>query len=357
MTLDALKTIQQNFVRELEKATAGEKTSLPFIKHQLSTASIVQKDQVFQTLVIGGSFYQKAVMKKVNGSIQILKHEQGPQPPFLKKEDVMIFIEQHIEPEVTIIALNFAYPMTPVSRAGMLDGILQSGSKENTFEGLVDQTVGEEVEKYMKEKTGRDIKVSSANDTICLLLSGLVHHDWDSISAGIVGTGLNFAIFLDEHTTVNLEAAAFNNFEQSYAGKEIDQSSAAPGDALYEKEISGAYLYQHFNIETKRRGMDVPRISSTQELEARLHDANPGVATLAREIMDHSAELVAAQIAGILEFSKRDLVFIMQGSLYWKGNQYKEKVESLVTQLCPEYNASYENVLHSDLFGAAKLVG
>ena len=57
-----------------------------------------------------------------------------------------------------------------------------------------------------------------------------------------------------------------------------------------------------------------------------------------------------------MEFSNRDLVFIMQGSLYWKGYNYKESVEKKVIELCPKYRASYENVLHSDLFGAAKLV-
>ncbi|QQS43447.1 hypothetical protein IPM65_04825 [Candidatus Roizmanbacteria bacterium] len=357
MNIQELTQIKNNFVQELETGRDNGGSSLPFIRHQLATTSIVEPNGIFQTLVIGGSFYQKAKMKKINGNIQIIEHDQGPQPPFLSKQDLLTFIEGHIDPEVTVVALNFAYPMTPVSRDGILDGTLQSGSKENTFEGLVGQNVGEEIEKYMAEKHDRTIRVSAANDTICLLLSGLIHHEWDAISAGIVGTGLNFAIFLDEHTTVNLESAAFSNFPQSEAGKDIDQQSAAPGDALYEKEISGAYLYRHFNFEAKKRGLDVREIESTKELDALIRDANPDISGLAREILRHSAELVAAQIAGILEFSKRDLVFIMQGSLYWKGNQYKEIVEQLVTQLCPEYKASYENVLHSDLFGAAKLVG
>ena len=357
MNIQELTQIKNNFVQELEKGKEGTGSALPFIRHSLATTSIVETNGIFQTLVIGGSFYQKAKMKKINGNIQIMEHDQGPQPPFLSKEDLMSFIESHIDPEVTVIALNFAYPMTPISREGILDGTLQSGSKENTFEGLVGQNVGEEIEKYMAEKHDRNIRVSAANDTICLLLSGLIHHEWDGVSAGIVGTGLNFAIFLDEHITVNLESAAFSNFPQSEAGKEIDEQSAAPGDALYEKEISGAYLYRHFNFEAKKRGLEVREIESTKELDALIRDNNPEIAGLAREILRHSAELVAAQIAGILEFSKRDLVFIMQGSLYWKGNQYKETVEQLVTQLCPEHQASYENVLHSDLFGAAKLVG
>ncbi len=357
MNRDELTQIKNNFVAELEKGAQGIQGSLPFIKHNLSTASLVEPNGIFQTLVIGGSFYQKAKMKKINGNIQIIEHDQGPQPPFLSKQDLMTFVENHIDPEVSIVALNFAYPMTPVSRDGILDGRLQSGSKENTFDGLVGENVGEAIEKYMMEKENRTIRVSAANDTICLLLSGLIHHDWDGIAAGIVGTGLNFAIFLDQHTTVNLESAAFNNFPQSEAGKQIDQESAAPGDALYEKEISGAYLYKHFNYEAQKRGLEIHEIESTKELEVLIRDKNPEIAKLAREILDHSASLVAAQIAGILEFSKRDLVFIMQGSLYWKGHNYKEIVEQLVTELCPEYKASYENVLHSDLFGAAKLVG
>jgi len=98
-------------------------------------------------------------------------------------------------------------------------------------------------------------------------------------------------------------------------------------------------------------------LDSTRELDVLVTDEDAEVATLAREILDHSASLAASQIAGILEFSKRDLVFIMQGSLYWKGSKYKETVEKLVAELTPNYHATYEQVPHSDLFGAAKLVG
>ncbi|MBP9690520.1 hypothetical protein KBD81_00410 [Candidatus Woesebacteria bacterium] len=356
MNIDTLQTIKNNFANELILSSQGTKTSLPFIKHSLSPVSIVDEGETFQALVIGGSFYQKAIMKKENGTITIVEHEQGAQPPFLTKVSLMTFIESHIAPDVNTVALNFAYPMTPISRDGILDGTLVSGSKENTFEGLVGENVGEEIEKYMSQK-GRMIRVSAANDTICLLLSGLVNHPWNTLAAGIVGTGLNFALYLDELTTVNLEAANFDKFTQSDAGKIIDERSAAPGDALYEKEISGAYLHQHFNIEAKKRGLAVEQIESTKELESKLQDPNPAVAALAREILDYSAGLVAAQIAGMLAFAKRDLVFIMQGSLYWKGDHYKETVSKLVAELCPEHNATYEDVLHSDLLGAAKLVG
>lgn len=356
MDIRNLVHIKNNFINELEYGNYNQSSSLPYIKHVLSASSLVSQEDYFQTLVIGGSFYQKALMKKKNGNIVIISHEDGPQPVFNTKEDLLTFIETHLEPEVSVVALNFAYPMTPVTRNGYLDGILQNGTKENIFDGLVGKNVGEEVEKYIKEKQGRVIKVSCANDTICLLLSGLIHHDWNDIAAGIVGTGLNFAIFLDEHTVVNLESANFDKFPQSESGKAIDAQSAKPGTSLYEKEISGAYLYKHFNYLAKKRNLPIELLTSTKFIDALAKDKNKEIAKTAKEVLYHSASLAAAQIAGIMEFCGRDLVFIMQGSLYWRGYQYKETIEKLVIELCPQYRASYEQVLHSDLYGAAKLV-
>lgn len=356
MQLDELKAIKTAFVKELELAAAGTRTSLPFIQHTLSANSLVATNDIFQTLVVGGSIFQKATMQKVDDNIKILIHASGEQPAFLSKQTLLEFVASHIEPEVKVIALNFAYPLTPITRNDILDGTLQNGSKENTFEGLVGQNVGEEIEKYMKETYGRDVRVAVANDTICLMLSGLIHHTWDHLAAGIVGTGLNFALFLDQHTAVNIESGSFNKFTQSDAGLDIDTHSAVPGDAIFEKEISGAYLFRHFNYLAQKRGIKIDAIASSKQLDYLVSAPSPDVAQLAQEVLNYSASLSAVQVAGIMEFCRRDIVFIMQGSLYWKGYKYKETIEKLVIEMCPQYSASYENVLHSDLMGAAKLV-
>ena len=354
MQTDELKAIKNSFIKELELASAGNKTSLPFIQHTLSSRSLVAQSEIFQTLVIGGSIFQKATMQKVDDNIKIILSTQGDQPQFLTKQHLLEFVATHLEPEVKTVAVNFAYALEPVTRGDVLDRKLQFGAKENTFDGLLGECVGEEIEKYIKETQGRDIQVSVANDTICLMLSGLIHHSWDQLAAGIVGTGLNFAMFLDEHTAVNLESGSFNKFPQSEAGKDIDTHSAVPGDAIFEKEISGAYLFRHFNYLAQKRNIKIDSISSSKQLDYLVSAPSPDVAALAQEVLAYS--LSAIQIAGIMEFCKRDIVFIMQGSLYWKGSKYKETIENLVIELCPQYTASYENVLHSDLMGAAKLV-
>lgn len=356
MNLDQLSEIKNAFVKELQDSANGQKTSLPFIKHTLSPYSIVQPGETFQVIAVGGSFYQKALIKKENEDIKIIDYSQNEQPPFLTETALLTFLEQQIDPNVSKLGLNFAYPLEPITRDQTVDGVLKRGSKENTFTGLIGKQVGKTIEDFFKEKHNRSITVAVANDTICLLLSGLVQYQWNQLAAGIAGTGLNFALFLEDKTAVNLEAAYFNKFPQSEAGKEIDAFSVAPGDALYEKEVSGAYLFKHFNFLNNKRNLGLTPIATTKELETYLHNGNVDIAKTTREIMDHSASLVAVQIAGIMEFCKRDLVFIMQGSLYWKGERYKETVEKIVIQLSPQYKASYEQVLHADLYGAAKLI-
>ncbi len=356
MDIQTLRQIKNQFLSVLHQAAVGEQTSLPFIKHHFTKAPLVTSGDTFQALVIGGSICQTATMKKVGHEVQIIEHSQEQQPSFPTKTDFMLFLAAHIRPEVEVVTLNFAYPLTPIVRSGMLDGTLQSGTKENSFDGLVEMQVGAEIEAYMKHVHGRTIRVAVANDVICLLLSGLTYHTWDTIAAGIVGTGLNFALFLDADTFVNLESANFTDFPQSEEGKAIDRRSVLAGASLYEKEVSGAYLYKHFNLLIQKRNIPFHEIDSSEQLNALVHHEIKKVAALAQEVLDHSASLVAAQIAGILEFTKRDLHFIMQGSLYWKGNGYRERVTDLVAELAPDYHASYEQVVYSEVIGAAQLV-
>ena len=357
MDSQTLAKISQSFSHELQNGKIGQKTCLPFIRHQLSEHSITDIDELFQVMVVGGSFYQKALMKKTTEAIEMISHNEGTQPPFLSEQALMDFLYEHVDPQVKTIALNFAYPMMPINREGRLDGKLVSGSKENTFEGLVGRVVGERIEQFFEKKCSRKINVSAANDTICLLLSGMMYHPWNQLAAGVVGTGLNFAIFLDEHTAVNLEAAEFDKFEQSEAGKIIDKASASPGSALIEKEVSGAYLYHHFNIAADKLHFNVEKITSTKEIDDYAKNANHELSLLAKKTLRHSAAFTAIQIAGILEFCNRDLTFIMQGSLFWKGYQYKETVAELVKELTPSHHATFKQIEHSDLYGAAKLVG
>ena len=82
----------------------------------------------------------------------------------------------------------------------------------------------------------------------------------------------------------------------------------------------------------------------------------PLISLLAREVSDHSSSLVSCEIAGIAEFLKKDCVFVIEGSLFWKGWRYKENVGVTVRQLVPHYQISFVFIEESGVLGAAKLI-
>ncbi|MBI3485472.1 hypothetical protein HY025_00845 [Candidatus Daviesbacteria bacterium] len=356
MQVSEVVSIQQNFLTELKDANSGKKTSLPFIIHQLPESSLVKDGEVFQVIVIGGSVCWKAFVKKEAGKIKVLK-QLGINPVFLiKYQDLPDFIERELDKNVRVLAINFAFPMDPIFEKGRLDGKLISGSKEYEFKGLIDKKVGEEIEKYVQKKQNRKITVSVANDTICLLLSGLTKFSWEQLVGGIVGTGINFAFFLDEKKLVNLEAANFDKFLLSNEAKELDKSSVHPGRALLEKEVSGAYLYKLFNTALNKQNLNHQPLSSTKDLDELMIGEDKKLANLAKHFMDRSSELVSVEMGGIALFKKTNLVFIMEGSLFWLGLGYKRHIKAILDKTIPDLDIKFTKIENSTVLGAAKLV-
>lgn len=371
-----LKTVAANFTSEITRATGGEKTSFHFIKHHLSSTPVVSNNEVFQGMVVGGTVFKSGKMKRSGRgrTVTILEASEGKQPVFDTRETFLTFLETIVDPDVSVLGLNMAYPLSPVYENGRLDGSLVQGTKEHAFAGLEGKKIGSEIQTHLKKVRGQDITVSVANDTICLLLSGLTQYPWHKVAAGIVGTGVNFALFLDETTLVNLESANFDKFTQWPEGKAIDEKSQHPGASLAEKEMAGAYLYRLFNERASREGVKMDPLTSTDQIDkyakqcthkARLKgdflvdhefDNKNKACTIAYDVLNRSASLAAVQIAGIANYLKRDTAFVMEGSLFWKAFQYRETVERYVQQLVPKYNVSYIHVPDSGILGAAKLV-
>ncbi|MBI4004881.1 hypothetical protein HY358_01960 [Candidatus Roizmanbacteria bacterium] len=349
MNINSLRQIAENFQKELEDSSRGKQTSISFIRNKIGGPQSLQEREVFEVLVIGGRVYKKALFRKENDIVTILSKERGMQPIFKTKEDLFAFLTGKVHADIAILALNFAYPLKQ-------HGTLVSGSKENTFQGLVGKSIEKSIRDHFKSKRKKVIHVSVANDTICLLLAGLLKKPWNQLACGIVGAGLNFALFLDQHTAINLEAANFNKFPQTEEGKLVDASSSYPGKALIEKEVSGAYLYRHFNEIVKRKDIGTPEITETKQLSHIAKHGEPKTAQIASHLLQRSAQLVGALIAGMLRFHQRDLTFVMEGSLFWRGYRYEETVKETVRKLTFRYDAYFIRIPDSDIVGGAKLI-
>ena len=83
------------------------------------------------------------------------------------------FLGKYIDPRAQAIGLNFGFPLTYVSGIyKQPDGILMHGTKEHKMAGLVGKQIGHEVSEYIFSKYKKEIPVSVAHDSACLLLGG-----------------------------------------------------------------------------------------------------------------------------------------------------------------------------------------
>ena len=345
------RQIAANFQNEIKTAAKGKTSSLMFIVHHLSPSALVKDGEKFQVLKIGGSILQNALVYKKGQAVIVESLEEEHLPIFSTGKAFLALVKSHLRKNIKVLAINFAYPLKPILENNRLDGILIGGSKEHAFSGLVGKQVGVEIEEFIKIKFNKQIMVTLANDTICLALSGLGTSSPEGLAGGIVGTGMNFAFFLDNHTLVNLESANFDKFEPSAAGLLVDGKSIKPGEALFEKEVSGAYLFQHYNLKRKK---EFSKIESTHQMDKVARGEMSGDKLLARELFQYSAQLISCQIAGITNFKNQDMVFVMEGSLFWAGYNYRKTVEETVKSLT-KYKVKFKEIKDCGIVGAAQL--
>lgn len=355
---DELKKISETFTHELLDAQHGAKNSIAFIRNPFPPRSLVPDGQFFQAISIGGSHLESALFQKKNGELIMLGHRHTTLPRLDTKEILYPFIHIELSPYCDAIGLNFAYPLEPFMRDGLLDGKLIRGNKEHELRGLVGKAVGEELEKHVWEIQKRKVKVSVANDTVCVVLSGFIEEHKHNLVGGIVGTGINFSLFLDDQTIINLESGAFDKFDSTETGVVVDKESVQPGTQKYEKEVAGGYLYKHYNALMKSLGLNGNQLSSTFELTQLAQNGAGKESQVAQEIISRSAKLIAAQMAGIFRFKQKErLTFVMEGSLYWEGWKYKDVVHDTLKDLgISEKMLKVIKVEKSNIMGAAGLV-
>jgi len=355
-TIDTLQEIRRSLVAEFTDAAAGKKTSLAFARHEISSTGNAEKTTA-RIIVIGGSNCVSADGVKTPRGVELSDIHEESLPVFDNSGTFLPYITAHIPENADLIGLNFAYPMEPVIRDGRLDGRLIKATKEHTFSGVVGHEVGRLLEEHLLATRGQKVEITTANDTVCLILSGLEKYHPTGLAGGVIGTGFNFGFFLDNTTLVNLESGNFSSFQVTDSCAAIDEGLEDRGKQLWEKEISGAYLYRHFNFYNDKLKLGLKTIASTVELDS-LADHNSGPAgDLARELLKRSATFAAVQIAAIFDYLETDhLNILIEGSLFWKGWKYRKHVSEALASLGVMYQQfSIDHIDQSSVLGGALL--
>ena len=311
---EELVDITQRFFKELILAESGQSDCVSFFRTSLKNQSFITPGKAFQVFIIGGTNAQTAL---VSSDLKIIESKTIDLPVFSEEEVLLDFVASNLYPDITKIALNFAFPIKSIDRDGKLDAQLVRATKEHFFEGLFGKNIGELLEDFIQGEYGRKVDIILANDIVCLLLANQSKDT--QTAAAIVGTGYNTGVITDNGMMVNLESGNFNKFIPSNSGKIIDKESSNPGEQLFEKEISGAYLYKHYNLLNDNGA----KISSGKEMDELAASGDE----IALNLIQRSASLLATQIAAIyIYLGEEKTTFNMEGSVFWKSYRYQEFV-------------------------------
>ena len=354
-----LLSIKNSFVQEIQDASRGKESSVSFLRHTIPQTSPLKDGETFQVMTIGGSVFKTALVKKQRNTTIVLSEDDDAIPTFNSDQIFIEFIVKHLVPTITYLSLNLAYPLDPVFRNNLLDGIFVRGGKEHRFDGLIGKKVGETIEDFVFSRLKRKVWVTVANDTVCLFISEATTQTWDTTVAGIIGTGTNYAIGMNGQV-INLQSGSFNKIPQTPSGKIIDQESINPGKGMTDKEIAGAYLFRHFNIIAKENNPPFSPLASTKELSQLAEKNDGGASQLAQIILERSASLAACQIAGIVEFKQQTtrgpLTFVMEGALFWEGWQYKAMLRKYLKMFGVDKSIKFSPIRHHSIRGGIKLL-
>ncbi len=350
-----LNQISHNFLHQLQQAEQNNPTSLAFAKHQIPKNNLVDQNQPFQIIVIGGTNLTSSLATLTNSQLKLIPLSEETIQPLTNKQSLLDLISRHYHPDANLIALNFAFPLKPFTQNDLLDGQLIKGTKEHTLSGLEGQNISQTIQHHLNSLHHKDIKVSTANDTVCLAMAGLQNYSSETLIALVLGTGSNAAIFSNSQTVVNLEFGNFKDFPQTQTLKDLDQNSDNPLSQLLEKQIAGGYLHQHFNLISKQQKLGL-QIESTKDLH-QLCTQNNSSSEIANQILDTSASLLASILKGIYLFRQQHrLNCITEGSLFWKGLGYKQRIDKYLNLLEISDQISFIKIENSSTVGAAHLI-
>jgi len=304
-----LKIISQNFANELIKAEKQQTSSLAYWEYPDFRIPIKNRE-FLQIVNIGGENFWSYLFQKTNQDLITLKQKHLVLPKFKNKQQFLTFCQKQLFPQTKKLILNLAYPLRPFIRKNRIDGYLWNINKERSFTDFLNAAVGKELENFIQAKAKRKIEVNCLNDTIYLLLT---HSPPYKISL-VVGTGVNMAYINRHSKAVNLEVGNFNKFSPTTTGKVIDKNSLYPGRQLLEKEVAGGYLFKHFNLIAQAQNLGI-KVVSTKQLSNLCLENSP-VAKLAKKIVERSASLVAAILAGTAQYlNTNSLSIVVEGSV------------------------------------------
>ena len=259
----AFQDFSEAFQSEMRKGLAGEASSLAMLPTYVNLERSIPAGRAVMVIDAGGTNLRvcKVTFDEL-GQEHVEDFRQFPMPGthgLLSADVFFSLFAQYLSsvsdnsPEIDSIGLCFSYPTTMLPNH---DGILMGWSKEVQAPEVIGQAIGKGILAHVKD--GQNKRVVLLNDTVATLLAGKAQgelHQCSQYAGFILGTGTNLAIVqpnsailkcFDEKAlgqqAINIESGNFNRLFQGVADSRFDASTKNPGQYVFEKMASGAYL-------------------------------------------------------------------------------------------------------------------
>jgi hexokinase len=399
--------VLDDFLNEMVKGLTGEKSSLAMIPTFMEVDRPVPASKPVIALDAGGTNLRVAmVVFDEDGRPKISNLTRHRMPGSDRRLSASEFFDDFVEfllpfaDQANSVGFCFSYPAEISSNR---DGKLLSWTKEIQAPEVVGEFICKNIFERL-EKKGPRLRFSLLNDTVATLLAGKsadIDQEFDKHVGFILGTGTNTAyvesnrnitncldLDLQGFQAINIESGNFSKCPRSPFDIEFDRSTENPGQYLFEKMISGAYLGGLCLLVLKKAAeadlfsregahwIDWREDLSTYEVDAILRDPKHVIDSDFGEVSVDDIELIQLLCAAICERaalcaainvsasiikstgweSKPPPVCVnIDGSVYYKVKDFSRMVEEYLQKILGPKNISYEliRVDDSPLIGAA----
>ncbi|MBR6812616.1 MAG: hypothetical protein IKM51_04510, partial [Oscillospiraceae bacterium] len=199
----------------------------------------------------GGTHFRAARVVFENGQPRVVKREEYPMPGTRGALDKAGFVNECAEYVMPFlegddsIGYVFSYPALILPNR---DGRLRLFQKEVNVSGCEGMEICAALEEGLAGKGVKGSRrYSLLNDTVAALVGGVgqAEGEFDGALGLIYGTGTNTCYYdpkMPEKGIINMESSSYTLFPRGEMDLELDKNSAVPGDNVYEKMSSSAYL-------------------------------------------------------------------------------------------------------------------
>jgi len=413
LTADSINhtTIIKDLINEMEKGLAGDKSSLAMLPSYINTDFLLPLNTPVIALDAGGTHFRVAVISfRENNRMDIEDYQTYMMPGIegeVSKKEFFNIIADYVKPLLSRserIGFCFSYP---VEITNDNDGKLLYFTKEIKAPEVIGNYICRSLREALLRKGFNDAwSFTLLNDTVATLLAGKADSSssvYDSYIGFILGTGSNTAYIEDGgkilkdpslsgkgYQIINAESGMFNLIPRNKIDEEFDGKTNNPGNYIFEKMVSGAYLGP-LALEYLKSAADSGLFSKsgekifgslsefgtkdmnaflfsgtgrkTSNILASLTGADRTTAALITEsVVERAALLASINLAAfILKSGKgfrpdKPVCITADGSTLYRVKDFKEKMESYLTRiLTGEYERYFKiiKIENAPLIGAA----